>query len=94
MDPNDKRIKHVHFEGADTDTEGTRYGASISFEKAMSPETIVAYQMNGTDLPQDHGYPLRLIAPGIVGARQVKWLTTIRTSSEESPSHWQKKDYR
>jgi hypothetical protein len=31
---------------------------------------------------------------GVVGARQVKWLTTIRTSTEESPTHWQQKDYR
>uniref|UniRef100_A0A915DTZ3 Oxidoreductase molybdopterin-binding domain-containing protein n=1 Tax=Ditylenchus dipsaci TaxID=166011 RepID=A0A915DTZ3_9BILA len=50
--------------------------------------------MNDIDIPADHGYPLRVICPGIVGARQVKWLTTIKTSQEESPSHWQKKDYR
>ena len=43
---------------------------------------------------KDHGYPVRLIAPGIVGARQVKWLTSIRTSSEESESHWQRRDYK
>ncbi|CAJ0602139.1 unnamed protein product [Cylicocyclus nassatus] len=94
VNPNDSRIKHVHLEGADTDGEGQCFGASITFEKAMSPETIVVYSMNGEDLPRDHGYPLRIIAPGIVGARQVKWLKAIRLSDVESPSHWQQKDYR
>ncbi|ETN77502.1 hypothetical protein NECAME_03166 [Necator americanus] len=40
------------------------YGASIPFEKAMSSETIVAYSMNGTDIPRDHGAPLRCVVPG------------------------------
>lgn len=73
---------------------GTKYGASISFQKAMSPETIIAYEMNDQPIPRDHGFPLRAICPGIVGARQVKWLTRIITSDEESSSHWQRKDYR
>ncbi|GMT05602.1 hypothetical protein PENTCL1PPCAC_27776, partial [Pristionchus entomophagus] len=94
VDPNDERIRHVHLEGADVDPTGKPYGASIPFEKAMSPEVIIAYQMNDEDIPKDHGYPLRLIVPGVVGARQVKWLTLVRLSDVESPSHFQQKDYR
>lgn len=94
MDPDDKRIKHVHFEGVDCDASGTHYGGSIPFEKAMKPEVIVAYKMNDKDIPRDHGYPIRLIAPGILGARNVKWLKTVRLSDEESPAHWQQKDYK
>uniref|UniRef100_A0A915C169 sulfite oxidase n=1 Tax=Parascaris univalens TaxID=6257 RepID=A0A915C169_PARUN len=94
VDPNDKRLKHVQCSGADNDGEGHHFGASISFEKAMHEDTIVAYEMNGEDIPRDHGYPIRLIAPGIVGARQVKWLTNIHVSDEESDTQWQKKDYR
>ncbi|CAD5234242.1 unnamed protein product [Bursaphelenchus xylophilus] len=94
VDPKDKRIKHIHFEGADTDPTGTRYGASIPFHKAMDPDTIIAYKMNDQDIPKDHGFPLRAVVPGNVGARQVKWLTSIKTSDVESPSHWQRKDYR
>lgn len=60
----------------------------------MSPETIIAYEMNNELIPRDHGFPLRVICPGNVGARQVKWLTRITLSDEESPSHWQQKDYR
>ncbi|KAE9551963.1 hypothetical protein FO519_004815 [Halicephalobus sp. NKZ332] len=94
VSPNDKRIKHVHFEGADCDSSGAHYGGSIPFEKAMKPEVIVAYKMNDEDIPRDHGFPIRLIAPGILGARNVKWLKTIRLSEEESPAHWQQKDYK
>nr|CAD2177980.1 unnamed protein product [Meloidogyne enterolobii] len=94
INPNDKEIKHVQFEGADMDMTANKYGASIPFDKAMSPEVLIAYEMNGEPLPRDHGYPLRIIAPGIVGARQVKWLTCIKTSEEESTSHWQRKDYK
>ncbi|KAL7078515.1 hypothetical protein ACQ4LE_002132 [Meloidogyne hapla] len=94
INPNSKEIKHVQFEGADMDMTGNKYGASIPFDKAMNPEVLIAYEMNGEPLPRDHGYPLRIIAPGIVGARQVKWLTSIKTSIEESTSHWQRKDYK
>ncbi|OTF78756.1 hypothetical protein BLA29_014823, partial [Euroglyphus maynei] len=50
--------------------------------------------MNGEPLPADHGYPIRLIAPGIVGARNVKWLGRIVLSDHESTSHWQRNDYK
>lgn len=49
-----------------------------------------AYEMNGEPLPRDHGYPLRLIVPGHVGARQVKWVHEIRVSDEEQGSTWQR----
>lgn len=50
--------------------------------------------MNDVEIPRDHGYPVRLIAPGIAGARNVKWLNKITLSDEESHSHWQRKDYK
>uniref|UniRef100_A0A914HES0 sulfite oxidase n=1 Tax=Globodera rostochiensis TaxID=31243 RepID=A0A914HES0_GLORO len=92
--PNDKRIKHVQFEGADVDTSGAHYGASIPFEKAMNPEVVLAFEMNDEALTRDHGFPIRLIVPGNVGARQVKWLNGIRLSDEESFSNWQRRDYK
>ncbi|VDN05014.1 unnamed protein product [Thelazia callipaeda] len=94
VSPTDTRIKHVILRGADADNEGNHYEASILFEKAMKDEVIIAYEMNGEDIPRDHGYPIRLIAPGLVGARQVKFLSAIILSEEESKSHWQAKDYR
>ncbi|XP_053564091.1 sulfite oxidase, mitochondrial [Bombina bombina] len=90
------KAKHVIFEGLDRDLTGTNYGASIPFEHAMSKESdvLLAYEMNGETLPRDHGFPLRVIVPGVVGARNVKWLGRILISEEESRSHWQQNDYK
>ena len=37
-------------------------------------EVILAYEMNGESIPLDHGYPLRLIVPGLIGVRNAKWV--------------------
>lgn len=50
--------------------------------------------MNGEPLPRDHGFPVRVVVPGVVGARNVKWLGRIVVSKQESDSHWQQKDYK
>ncbi|KYO39347.1 sulfite oxidase, mitochondrial [Alligator mississippiensis] len=88
--------RHVCFEGLDQDLTGTAYGASIPFYQAMSAraDVLLAYEMNGAVLPRDHGFPLRVVVPGTVGARNVKWLGRIWVSTEESPSHWQRNDYK
>lgn len=88
--------RHVQFEGLDKDMTGTNYGASIPLNKAVSEEgdVLLAYEMNGADLPADHGFPVRVVVPGIVGARNVKWLGKIIVSAEESSSHWQQNDYK
>ena len=88
--------KQIQFEGLDQDITKQPYGASISLAKAMDQraDVILAFAMNGEDIPKDHGYPVRVIVPGVVGARQVKWLSKIIISDEESSSHWQKNDYK
>jgi sulfite oxidase len=70
-------IKHVWFEGYDEGSDGEPYGASIPIGKAISGDVLLAYEMNDEDLPRDHGYPIRVVATGIVGARNVKWLRRI-----------------
>lgn len=85
---------HCQFEGLDHGPDGVTYGSSIPLAKAMSPETLLAFEMNGEEIPLDHGYPLRVIVPGVVGARNVKWLGAVRISSSESSSFWQQTDYR
>lgn len=50
--------------------------------------------MNDGKLLPDHGYPLRVVVPGTVGARSVKWLHKIIVSDKEADSHWQKADYK
>ncbi|KAI4827804.1 hypothetical protein KUCAC02_031173 [Chaenocephalus aceratus] len=91
-----QRAFHVQFEGLDKDVTGTTYGASIPLNKAVNEEgdVLLAYEMNGKDIPPDHGYPVRAVVPGTVGARNVKWLGKIIVSAEESSSHWQQNDYK
>jgi sulfite oxidase len=42
--------------------------------------------MNGEDIPVEHGYPLRLVVPGVVGVRNAKWVKALRISDEEARS--------
>ena len=83
-------VKHVQFMGAEA------YGASIPIDKAVDKrgDVILAYALNDEPLPADHGYPLRVVVPGNVAARSVKWLSRIRLSEEESQSQWQQRDYK
>jgi nitrate reductase (NAD(P)H) len=81
----------VHFEGADVLTEG-HYGTGISIHVAMDKvaDVIIAYEMNNEKLPPDHGFPCRLVIPGYVGGRMVKWLTKITVSDKQTENfyHW------
>ena len=59
--------KIASFIGEDADETGVPYAGVIPVEKAIDPfgDTILAYEMNGEELPRDHGYPIRLMAPGV-----------------------------
>jgi len=69
------------------------YVWSLPRAKAMQPEVLIAYQMNGRDLSPDHGFPLRAIVPGHYGMASVKWLTSIRPVREPFHGYWQTSDY-
>jgi nitrate reductase (NAD(P)H) len=60
-----------------------KYGTSIPLAYAMNPanDVIIAYQANGEPLQPDHGYPVRLIIPGYIGGRMIKWLAQINVFS-------------
>ena len=88
-------FQHLQLEGYDQDETGYTYGGSIPWLKAVDglSEVILAYEMNGEDLPRDHGFPVRIIIPGNVGARQVKWLHKIKLSDKESDKSYHQKSY-
>lgn len=91
----DSRGLHVAFEGLDN-VSGAPYGGSIPIEKALDVNggVLLAYEMNGEPLPRDHGYPVRVIVPGYIGARSVKWLASVTVQKEESSNFFQQKDYK
>lgn len=95
-DGNEPEIKHIRFEGYDEDISGSTYGASIPISKAMDPrgDVLLAFEMNGKELTRDHGYPLRVLVPGVAACRSVKWLKSIEAHAEESTSFWQQNDYK
>ena len=83
---------HVAFTGLDeVERRGRRFGfgGSISLDKALGPEVLLADEMNGAPLTPLHGAPLRLVVPGAIGARSVKWLGEITLQAEPSDNYFQ-----
>ncbi|XRB19461.1 nitrate reductase [Pseudoscourfieldia marina] len=72
------------------------YGSSIDMETALDPscDVILAIKQNGKELHPDHGYPVRLLLPGYIGGRTVKWLTEIEVTDKESDNFYHFNDNR
>lgn len=88
---------HVAFAALDdceADGENFRYGVSIPMSKAMSPDVLLAYEMNGEPLAPEHGYPLRMVVPGFAGVRSPKWLSSITVQDRPSEEKPQARDYK
>ena len=69
------------------------FARSLPLEKARQAEVLLAYQMNGEDLPAEHGFPLRAIIPGWYGMASVKWLTSIEVTDRPFHGYWQTAEY-
>jgi sulfite oxidase len=88
---------HIEFEGADVSPEASppqRFGGSIPRHKALAPEVLLAWEMNGAALPSIHGGPLRVVVPGYIGARSVKWLRRICVRERPSDNFFYARAYR
>jgi sulfite oxidase len=88
---------HVGFEGADVCEEAQpaqRFGGSVPLDKACRPEVLLAWGMNGVPLPAVHGGPLRVVVPGYIGARSIKWIERIEVRAEPWPGYYQRVVYR
>jgi len=87
----------VGFEGADPSPEVKpvqRFGGSIPLDKASRREVLLAWAMNGEPLAAVHGAPLRVVVPGYIGARSVKWLERIELRPEPWAGYFQHVAYR
>jgi sulfite oxidase len=87
---------HVAFTGLDRARgagEGNEFGASIPLDKALRGEVLLAHEMNGEQLLPLHGFPLRAVVPGYVGARSVKWLSSVTVQAQPSDNFFQVHDY-
>ena len=89
--------QYVGFEGTDLCSQATppeHFGGSIPLDKACRPEVLLAWGMNGEPLPLVHGAPLRVVVPGYIGARSVKWLERIEVRSTPWLGYFQHVVYR
>jgi sulfite oxidase len=89
--------EHVGFEGADLSPEAKpaqRFGGSIPLDKARRAEVLLAWAMNGEPLLPVHGAPLRVVVPGYIGARSVKWLERIEIRARPWDGYFQQVAYR
>tara|TARA_B100001013_G_scaffold207519_1_gene126018 strand:+ start:657 stop:1808 length:1152 start_codon:yes stop_codon:yes gene_type:complete len=90
----------VVFFGTDEGVEEIRgnevtqsFARSMSLEDAMDPSLLLCYEVNGEPLPTDHGFPLRLVAPGWYGVANVKWLKRIEVRNTRFMGRFMAQDY-
>ncbi|MHA7223262.1 sulfite oxidase [Arthrobacter sp. RHLT1-20] len=87
----------VVFTGADTGIQGgvrQQFARSLPIDEALRPDLVLAYRMNGAELPPQHGYPLRLVVPGWYGMASVKWLSSITVVTKPFDGFQQSVAYR
>jgi len=70
------------------------YGGSITLQKALAGEVLLAWAMNGQPIPAVHGAPVRVVVPGYIGARSVKWVERITVAAVPSGNYFQARAYR
>lgn len=81
--------RYVHFCGPKGElpkgVDGS-YGTALSLGHALDPsmDVLIAYKQNGQFLHPDHGFPCRMLIPGWIGGRMVKWLSHIHVSDKDS----------
>ena len=87
--------QHILFDGADVPIgKMPKFQRTIPVQKALHPDTLLAYEMNGEPLPLEHGSPLRIIVPGWASDSWVKWLQHIEVLDHEFEGFWMKTAYR
>ena len=69
------------------------WSTGIPLELAMDEHALLVYEMNGVDLPPDHGAPLRCLFPGRFGMKQPKWIRTITLIDKEYAGFWEKQGW-
>lgn len=87
--------KHVMFRGLDeVPGKVPPFIRSIPIEKALDPDTLIAFHMNGAPLTRHHGFPARALVPGWIGAASCKWLTEIKVLDAEFVGNFMNPGYR
>lgn len=86
----------VSFDGLDQPPlgDGPDFGKALDIDHALNGEVMLAWGMNGEDLPMLNGYPIRLIVPGYFGTYWVKHVNEIRVLDQPYDGYWLQTGYR
>lgn len=93
----DPRARFLVMNGSDQPLPKTatpKFQQVLPLDKALDPDTLLAFQMNGKPLSHLHGFPLRVIAPGWQGQKWVKWLSHLEFTEHDPNTYWYAKAYR
>ncbi|HEX6543613.1 MAG TPA: molybdopterin-dependent oxidoreductase, partial [Ktedonobacterales bacterium] len=69
------------------------YSDRLHLSQAMDPNSLIVYDINGAPLPQAHGYPARLLIPGLYGMKNGKWLTSLEVNSGDYLGYWEQRGW-
>jgi DMSO/TMAO reductase YedYZ molybdopterin-dependent catalytic subunit len=69
------------------------YTDSIRVDRAIADPTILVYEMNSAPLTAEHGFPVRLLIPGIYGMKNIKWITRITAVNYDFKGYWQSRGW-
>ena len=72
---------------------GEQYMDSLSVQEALEQDTMLAYRLNGKDLPPENGFPLRLVIPRMYGYKGVKCVERIVFTENQETGYWEKFGY-
>lgn len=92
-----EEARHVEFTGLDAVLRHGHvfgFGGSIDVARALEGDVLLATHLGGAPLAPAHGFPLRAVVPGWIGARSVKWLGRVTLRERESENYFQRRAYR
>jgi len=67
--------------------------SSVPLEVALDEQSFIAYEMNGVELPNSHGYPARVLLPNVYGMKQPRWLSRIEINTDGESGYWEKRGW-
>lgn len=79
--------KHVIFYSYDT------YTTNIPLAELMNDDVLIAYELEGNEIPPEHGGPVRMIVPMLYGWKSAKFLTKIEFRDEDEAGFWETRGY-
>lgn len=69
------------------------YSDRLHLSQALDPLTLIVYDINGAPLPQAHGFPARMLVPGVYGMKNGKWLTSLQVNSGDYMGYWEERGW-